>query len=137
MERRPSSIAPLVFGYFVFAAATLLYSGVVYIAAIGFREPVPGLASGPLDFVRHVILVPGFFPWLITAIWLATLHFRGNVPRGLGLIFLSIVVHYVVFAYSAHDDVGYRWAQGIEILFAFCALRSLLRTTAESSIQSE
>lgn len=137
MKLRPTSMATLALGYFIFAAATLLYSGVVYIAAIGFREPVPGLASGPSDFVRHVILVPGFFPWLITAIWLATLHFGGKVPRGLGLILLSIVVHYVVFAYSAHDDVGYRWAQGVEILFAFYALGSLIRATAGSGMQSE
>jgi hypothetical protein len=126
-ERRPSSKAALILGYFILTAATLLYAGLVYIAAIGFNEPVPGVTQGPLDFVRHVILIPGFFPWLLTATWVVSLHLGGSVPRGLGFILLSIFIHYVVFAVSAHSDVAYPWFQGIEFVIATYCVASMIR----------
>lgn len=128
--RRPSNTGALVLGYFVLTAATLLYGILVYIAAVGFKESIPGVSKGPLDFVRHVVLIPGFFPWLVTATWVATLHFGGRFPRGLGLVVATILIHYAVFAISAHDDTAYIWAQCIEILFAGYCLQSMIRRTA-------
>lgn len=129
--RRSSGIGALVFGYSVLAAATVLYGSLVYIAAIGFKESIPGVSQGPLDFIRHVILVPGLFPWLLTATWVGTLHFDGRVMRGLGFVTMAVLIHYAVFAISAHDDTRYLWAQGIEILFVgYCSL-SLIRRVAK------
>lgn len=102
----------------------------VYIAAIGFKEPIPGVSQGPPSFIRHVVLVPGFFPWLITATWVGTLHFGGRFPRGLGFIAAAILVHYAVFAISAHDDTVYPWAQCVEVLFAGYCLQSMIRRVA-------
>jgi hypothetical protein len=125
-------VAALILGYFVLTTATLLYGGLFYIALIGFREAIPGVSQGPLDFIRHVILVSGLLPWLLTATWVTTLHSGGDVPKGLGLIVLSICVHYVVAAVSAHDDVAYPWFQGVEILFAAYSVRWMIRAVRKS-----
>lgn len=126
-RRRSSSVAALILGYFLFTAATSLYAAIFYIALIGFRETIPGVPAGPIDFIRHVILIPGFFPWLLTATWVIALHLGGSVPRGLGFILLSIFIHYTVFAVSAHSDVAYPWFQGIEIVVAVYGMVSMIR----------
>jgi hypothetical protein len=130
ITRHPSSAPALVLGYFFLTAATLLFGLLIYIGVIGFEEPIPRVSHGPLFFIRHVVLVPGFFPWLITATWVATLHFGGRVLRGIGFIGVSIVIHYVVFATSAHSDVVYPWAQCIEVLFSGYCLQSMIRRVA-------
>lgn len=132
MVRRSSSVAALVLGYCVLAAATLLYGFVVYIAAIGFKDATPGVSRGPLDLIRHVVLVPGLLPWLVTATWVATLHLGARVLRGLGFIVVAILIHYAVFAISAHDDSVYPWAQCVEILFAAYCLLSMIRRVTKT-----
>lgn len=71
ITRHPSSAPALVLGYLFLTAATLLFALLVYISVIGFEEPIPGASHGPFFFIRHVVLVPGFFPWPITATWVA------------------------------------------------------------------
>lgn len=120
--------AGLAFGYLILTAATLLYASIVYVAAIALRqtESEPPDA-GPAAFVRHVILIPGFFPWLITVVWVITLHSGASVLKGLGLIVLAVFVHYVVFAISAHSDKAYPWFQGVEVLVAVYGVASMIR----------
>lgn len=131
--RKSADIGALVLGHFVLTVATLLYGVLVYIAAIGFKEPIPGVSHGALGFIRHVILVPGLFPWLLTATWVGTLHFGGSVLRGLGFIAAAILIHYTVVAISAHDDTAYRWAQCVEFLFVgYCAM-SMMRVAKHAS----
>jgi hypothetical protein len=130
-RKSSSSVAALIVGYFLFTAATLLYAAIFYIALIGFREPIPGIPVGPIDLIRHVILIPGFFPWLLTATWVVALHLGGSVARGLGFILVSILIHYVVFAVSAHSDVAYPWFQGIEIVFTAYGMASMIRAASK------
>jgi hypothetical protein len=129
--RRFRGLAPFILGYFILLSATLLYGSLVFLSAVGFREPIPGVSTGPWEFVRHVIFIPGFFPWLTTASWVATLHFGGSVPKGVGFICLAIMVHYIVFAISAHDDRLYPWVQGVEAALAGYFLWSMNRSIAK------
>jgi hypothetical protein len=135
-RRISASWAALILGYAVLISATLLYAAIVYIATISFRQAPPDLPTGAVEFIRHVVLIPGLIPWCITAAWVATLHFGGDVPKGLGIIVVSIFIHYVVFAYSAHDDVGYRWVQSLEILFAAYCVRSMIRRVKTHSFKA-
>ncbi len=125
--RRSRGLAPFILGYIILLLATLLYGSLVFLSAVGFREPIPGVSTGPWEFVRHVIFTPGFFPWLTTASWVAALHFGGSVPKGIGFIGLAIIVHYIVFAISAHDDRLYPWIQGVEAAIAGYFLWSMIR----------
>lgn len=129
--RRSPKVATLVLGYFILTAATLLFGVLVYVAEVGFREPIPGVSEGPLSFIRHVALVPGFLPWMIAATtWVATLHFGGRALKGLGFIAVAIPIHYTVVAISAHSDAVYPWAQSIEALFAAYCLQAMIRPIA-------
>jgi hypothetical protein len=131
--RRSPGWPALVLGYFVLAMATVLYGALVYVAVMQFKQPIPGVSRGPLEVMRHVVLIPGLLPWLIAATWALTLHFGGSIARGLVLIPLSIVVHYFVFAVSAHSDNGYPWFQGAEFLFAAYCVVSMVRSVGKSS----
>ena len=125
-RRRRPSVAALILGHFVLICATAVYLFGFYIAQLSVHDVIPGAPSGPIAFFHHVVLIPGLCPWLLTATWVLTLHLGGTVPKGLGLIVLSIFIHFWIFAASAHSDMAYPWFQGFEFAFTAYCVKSLI-----------
>lgn len=104
-------------------ALALLFIGFfAWLVDGAFNSLPPGetwQSQGVVAFIRHVILVPGLFPLLVVCAYL----FMGNTPKHIAYsVALSpplLIVHAVVFAFSAHTDGFSYWAvQSAEALIA-------------------
>lgn len=100
-----------------------LYSCLALFSFTGFQEKdFEFILDGLLFFIRHVILFSGFFPLITFMSWI----FFSTTPKmylkGLLWVVLLIFSHYVVAAFSAHDDDGYMVSQLIETLLCLTSL---------------
>ena len=116
----------------ILLAGVSVFIGLVFVTSLDFRTTESIQAAGLVGLIRHVVLVPGLIPLSITAVWAVYARDGEVAAKGLGLIALSIVIHYVVVAFSAHDDRGYRWVQLVECAFGVFAIRQIIRITNRS-----
>lgn len=96
-----------------------IFVGFVYLALHSLPPGETWQSQGAIAFIRHVIFASGLFPLLVVCAYL----FVGNTPKhiayGVALSLPLLIVHAVVFAFSAHTDGFSYWAvQSAEALIA-------------------
>jgi hypothetical protein len=104
---------------------------VAYFELIEFQRGRPvGLLQSAVSFTRHVLLVAGLLPLLIALIWAARFHSPRQFWLGALVVAVMVILHFWVFAVSAHSDAGYIWVQLVEAVVFAGALWVLARPVA-------
>lgn len=94
----------------VLGGLTLIYGFICWIAYTGANS------NGVTDFVRHVVLIPGLVPYVLS-VSLLVLPGPRSIWIQIGVVLVTLCLHFVVFAISAHSDGLIYWViQSIELL---------------------
>jgi len=106
--------------------ALLFVALFIAVAYLAFHSASPGetwQSLGVVAFVRHVILVSGLLPLLVVCTSLVVGNTPKHIAYAVALSPLLLIVHAVVFAFSAHPDGFSYWAvQAIEAFIAIALI---------------